>query len=105
MLYYWQSRPRPRLLSSILVWHSLLLDSHTCTCRLIQEEAGLAEKAEQASAALPGIQASLERSRAQTMAGTQKAEALRQRRQRLQVRKVSSNILAHVSSYIVISYK
>ena len=60
----------------------------THCCRLIQQETTLARKAAQASAALPGIQASLEQTRAQGTAWTQKAASLRPQRQRLQVQGV-----------------
>ena len=54
-------------------------------CRLQKREHELQQKAARASAALPGIQASLAEAHAQTAAIAQKAEGLRQRRQRLQV--------------------
>ncbi len=72
-------------------------------CRLLQQETSLARKAAEASGALPGIQTSLEQNQAQATACTQKAEGLRQRRQRLQVRRILSRTLALVSCNAVIS--
>ena len=76
-------------------WYNYLKPSCCCRhvpqpvllfpCRLQKREHELQEKAARASAALPGIEASLAKARARTAAIAQKVEGLRQRRQRLQV--------------------
>ena len=67
------------------------------SCRLAQQEMDSAGKAAQASAALPSTRASLERNRSAAAACAQKAEELRQQRQRLQVQSVHSHTQAHMS--------
>lgn len=54
-------------------------------CRLTKQAAESAEKAAQASAALPSIRASLQQARSQAAVCTQKAEGLRLQKQRMQV--------------------
>ena len=54
-------------------------------CRLTEQAAESARKAAQASAALPSIRASLQQAQNQAAVCTQKAEGLRQQKQRMQV--------------------